>query len=86
MVVGVMGALAAGPLFVIWWLFFSRASWSERIGGVVLMGVVLFVVKNFLHVSIATNGMGMTYFVYAIPALCLAFLLWALTCTSCRWT
>jgi len=67
-------------LFVIWWLFFSRAAWSERIGGVVVIAVVLFVAKSFLHESIATNGMGMTYFVYAIPSLCLAFLLWALTC------
>jgi outer membrane protein assembly factor BamB len=80
MVVGVMGGLAAALLFVVWWLFFSRAAWSERIGGVALMGVVLFITKTFLHVSIATNGMGMTYFVYAIPSLCLAFLLWALTC------
>jgi len=38
---GMMGSLTVGPLLlVIWWLFFSRARWSDRIGGLVLLIVV----------------------------------------------
>ena len=29
---GMLGALPADLLIVVWWLFFSRAPWSERLG------------------------------------------------------
>ena len=37
MIAGILGAVAAGPLLGVWWLFFSRAAWSERLGAAVLM-------------------------------------------------
>ena len=37
----------------LWWLFFSRAPWSERLGAIVLMVVAVFATQPFVHESIA---------------------------------
>ena len=34
-VIGVMGALAGSMIILLWWVFFSRANWSERVGAIV---------------------------------------------------
>src|SRR3990172_3166237 len=70
---GLVGALA----IVVWWVFFSRAPWSARVAAVVLMAIALAATKRFLHVSMATAGMGMLLYIYAIPLLSLAFAVWA---------
>ena len=37
---GLMGGVFVGGLaIVVWWVFFSRAPWSERLGAIVLMVV-----------------------------------------------
>jgi outer membrane protein assembly factor BamB len=64
----VVGALA----LLIWWVFFSRAPWSERVGALVLMVVALFVTLRIVHESIRNGMMGMMLFIYAIPVLSLA--------------
>jgi outer membrane protein assembly factor BamB len=75
---GVMGGLAGGLAIVIWWMFFSRAPWSERLSAVGLMIGALFAASRFLHVSMATGAMGMLFYIYAVPTLSLAFVAWAL--------
>src|SRR5207302_2490301 len=75
--VGVIGELLGGLTIVVWWLFFSRAPWSERVGAIVLMGVALFATPRIVHKSIATGMMGMMFVIYAIPLLSLAFVAWA---------
>jgi outer membrane protein assembly factor BamB len=66
---GLIGAVAV----VLWWVFFSRAAWAERVGAIVLMIVVLGATWHLRHES-----MGPFWLVaYAIPILCLAFVLWA---------
>ncbi len=72
-----MAGLAGGVLVVVWWVFISRAPWRERLGAVVLMALALFVTSRFLDVSVATAGMGFLYWMYAIPLLSLAFVVWA---------
>ena len=74
---GAMGGLAGGLFVVVWWLFFSRAPWSERLGAIVLMGVALVATSRLLHVSVATAGQGFLFPMYAIPLLSLAFVVWA---------
>lgn len=71
---GIAGALA----IVIWWLFFSRAAWSERIGAIVLMIVAIAATRLAAHPSIAGGMMGMMVPFYAVPATLLPlFVLWA---------
>ena len=77
MPLAVIGGLVGGLAVVAWWVFFSRAPWSERLGAVALMIVALFATKRLLHVSIAAGAMGMLFFVLAIPVLSLAFVAWA---------
>ena len=74
---GVMGYLLCAVLVAVWWLFFSRAPWLDRILGVVLMALAVFVVSRLVHVSIAKGAMGMLYYLFAIPLLALVFVVWA---------
>jgi len=68
----VLGGAGLGLAVVVWWLFFSRAPWAERVGAIVFMVVALVATKRVVHESIAGAGMGMLLFIYAIPVLSLA--------------
>ncbi len=75
--VGVMAGVVGGLAVVVWWVFFSRAPWSERVGAILLMIAAMLVTKRIVHESIAGAGMGMLLFVSAIPGLSLALVAWA---------
>jgi outer membrane protein assembly factor BamB len=79
----VMGGLLGLVGVVLWWLFFSRAAWFDRIAAVVLMVVATAATFPFLDVSLATGAMGMLFPMLAIPGICLAFVIWAVV--SRRW-
>lgn len=65
---GMMWTLGAALVVLLWWAFFSRARWSERLGILVLMSVALFGTWRLKHES-----MGPLWLLgYAIPGLCLA--------------
>jgi outer membrane protein assembly factor BamB len=76
--VGMFGGLVCGLAIVVWWLFFSRALWSERVGAILLMIVAVVATKLFVHESIARVGMGMLLYISSIPYLSLALVAWAL--------
>lgn len=69
---GIIGGLAAGLLVIAWWLFFSRAPWLERLGGIALIAVALLATSRVVHASIANGMMGFMLYVQAIPVLCVA--------------
>jgi outer membrane protein assembly factor BamB len=73
----VLGGLVGVLLIVVWWLFFSRAPWAERVGAIVLMIAALFATSRLVHKSIAGGMMGMMLYIYAIPVLSLALVAWA---------
>jgi outer membrane protein assembly factor BamB len=61
-------SFGAAAAVLLWWLFFSRARWLERLGAVVLMGAGLGATWLLRHES-----MGPLWLVgYAVPVLCLA--------------
>ena len=75
---GFLGGLFLGLVIVAWWLFFSRALWSERLGAIALMVVAVAATSFLVHPSISNGMMGMMLFIYSIPVLCLALVAWAL--------
>jgi outer membrane protein assembly factor BamB len=74
---GMLAGFAGGLAIVLWWLFLSRAPWSERLGAIILMIVALFATSRIVHESIATGAMGMLLLLLAIPVLSLALVAWA---------
>jgi outer membrane protein assembly factor BamB len=75
---GIAGGIFGGGLAIaVWWLFFSRAAWLERIGALVLMVSGMFAASLYIHSSIATGMMGFMLPFLGIPVLCLALVLWA---------
>jgi outer membrane protein assembly factor BamB len=66
------GGVICGLAVVVWWLFFSRAPWLERVGVIVLMVVAVIATKRIVHPSIAGGMMGMMLPILSIPVLCFA--------------
>jgi len=77
-IVGFLGAVVCAVGILVWWVFFSRAPWIERIGAIVVIVAAFLVTKPLLHKSIAGGMMGMMYPIYALPpVLGPAFVAWA---------
>src|SRR5688572_15485970 len=76
-IVALLGAVALGLVVIVWWLCFSRAPWAERVGALVLMVVAVVATKRVVHPSIAGGMMGNMLLVYAVPAMSLALVAWA---------
>ncbi|MBI4910116.1 MAG: PQQ-like beta-propeller repeat protein [Acidobacteria bacterium] len=65
----IFGAFVCAVLLVVWWLFFSRARWLDRIGGIVLIATALGSAWFLKHES-----MGPAWLIaYDAPFLLLAF-------------
>jgi outer membrane protein assembly factor BamB len=74
---GMLGAIFLGLVIVVWWLFFSRAPWSERLGAIAVMVVAVAATSLVVHPSISNGMMGMMLYLYSIPVLSLALVAWA---------
>jgi len=69
----IMGAVLGGPLVAIWWVFFSRAPWAERLGALALTVIAVLVTPLILHDSIRGGMMGMMFGIRVIPFLSIVF-------------
>ena len=69
---GVIGVVFGALAVLLWWVFFSRAAWSERLGVLALMIVALFATSRVVHESISNGMMGMMPVIFGIPVLSLA--------------
>jgi len=74
---GMLGGVVGAVAIALWWLFFSRAPWSERVGAIVLMIVTVLATKRVVHESIAGAGQGMLIYILPTPYLALALVAWA---------
>jgi outer membrane protein assembly factor BamB len=74
---GVLAGIFGGLVVILWWLFFSRAPGSERLGALVLMVVGLLATSRLVHESIANGMQGMMLPIFALPVLSLALVLGA---------
>jgi outer membrane protein assembly factor BamB len=75
----VMGGVLGGLLIFLWWLFFSRARWSERLSVLAVMIAATLATSLVVHESIRTGMMGMMLAFYSIPVLSLSLVIWAVT-------
>ena len=75
--VRVFGGLVCALAIVLWWVFFSRAPWPERLGAVGLMIVGLFTTSRVIDKSLATGAQGFLFPFLAIPVVGLALVAWA---------
>jgi outer membrane protein assembly factor BamB len=74
----IVAPLALGVLIVLWWLFFSRAPWTDRIVAVLVMLAAGYASLFVVHPSIRGGYMGrMVPFFFAIPFLPVAIVAWA---------
>jgi outer membrane protein assembly factor BamB len=73
----VLGGIALGVAVLVWWLFFSRLPWLDRLGALVVFAVALAAAPRVVHPSIADGMMGMMLPIYSVPPLCLALVAWA---------
>ena len=74
---GMIGAVVCALIVLLWWLFFSRARWYERLGAIALIIAAAFAEKYVVHPSIAGGAMGNLAYVLAIPTLTVALVGWA---------
>jgi outer membrane protein assembly factor BamB len=74
----ILAPLALGVLIALWWIFFSRAPWMDRILAVVVMAAAGYASLFVVHPSIRGGYMGrMVPFFFAIPFLPVAVVGWA---------
>ena len=72
LIFGVLSGLACGLGIIVWWLFFSRAPWIERIGALGVMVLAVIATLRVVHPSIAGGMMGLMLPFSAVPVLSLA--------------
>jgi outer membrane protein assembly factor BamB len=79
--IGIVAMLLGGIFgfaIVVWWMFFSRARWVERLEALIVMILAVVATQFFLHESFA-GAAGQLYYMLALSTLALAFVAWAVT-------
>jgi len=74
--IGIAASVAGTLVVFIWWLFFSRARWSERLGAMALLIAAWFAMRPLLDPSIIGGAMG-NLPVFAFPVFAVALAIWA---------
>jgi outer membrane protein assembly factor BamB len=70
---GLLSGIFAALVIVVWWLFFSRAPWLDRLGALVVMPLAVVAISPIVHTSIPSVLM----ILLSIPLLSLALVAWA---------
>ena len=75
---GLFASIAAGLGVLIWWLFFSRARWPERLAGLAFIVIAVIATRAIAHLSIQGAGMGFLLYVGTVPTWSLALVIGAI--------
>jgi outer membrane protein assembly factor BamB len=75
--IGTIGGVITALAIVVWWLFFSRAAWSERIGAIVAMAAAVLLTWQIVDKSIAGGMMGGMLPMYSLQTMSVALVAWA---------
>ena len=72
-----IGGVVSALLITLWWLLFSRARWTERVGaiGLIALGVVL--TRMAVDASIAGGAQGMLGYIFGFVFFAFALAVWA---------
>ena len=76
-IIAILGAVIGALGIGVWWILFSRAPWLDRIGAIILMVLGIIATSRLVHESIAGGNMGYLLYIYSIPFLGLALVVWA---------
>src|SRR5688572_17201631 len=75
---GTLGGLIFSLLILVWWFFFSRVSWTDRLISLVVIAVAMVVTRPLTDISIQ-NGFMNRMFYFSVPlTISLALVLWAI--------
>jgi len=74
---GLFASIAAGLGVLIWWLFFSRAQWAERLAGLAFIIIAVIATRAIAHASIQGAGMGFLLYLGTVPTWSLALVIGA---------
>jgi outer membrane protein assembly factor BamB len=77
-VTAMLGGVAIALVIFLWWAFFSRAPWFERLGAFAVIALAVLVTRPFLDISIQNGMMGNMFYILAVPyTVPLALVVWA---------
>jgi len=71
------GSALIGLAVVVWWLFFSRAAWVERLAAITLIVVSVWATFGLVHASVSNGMMGGMLPIYSVAPMCIALVGWA---------
>jgi outer membrane protein assembly factor BamB len=74
---GLIAIMSGALLALLWWLFFSRAPWLERIGAVALMAIAVLLTRLGVDPSIAGAGQGFLVYIISLPVMMFMLTVWA---------
>ena len=76
-ILGLGIGMSCGVAIVIWWTFFSRAPWSDRLMALLAIAGSLAAIKFVVHESIAGGAQEMLAYILAFPTTCLGLVIGA---------
>ena len=76
-IVAMLIGAAGGVAIAVWWLFFSRARWRQRLEALAVMVLAIVAVRFVVDESISGVGPFSLYYIFALATVALALVVWA---------
>jgi outer membrane protein assembly factor BamB len=76
--IATLGGLIFSVLILVWWFFFSRAPWSDRLISLAVIAVAMLATRPLTHISIQNGFMNRMFYFSAPMTVSLALVIWAL--------